>query len=63
MPLQCALRLAADRDPVRKMQPAEQDFVVINFPSAADHDDHRKRVDPMHDAHRQWMQTFSITLS
>ena len=56
MPLQRTLRLASDRDPLRKMQPAEQHFVIVDLPSAADHEDHRKRVDPVHDAHRQGMQ-------
>ena len=56
MPLQRALRLAADGDPVREMQPAEQHLIVIDLPPAADHDDHGDGVGPMHDAQRQRMQ-------
>ena len=38
------------------MQPAKNYVVVIDPPAAADHDENRQRVDPMHDPHRQRMQ-------
>jgi len=50
VPLQRALRLAAQRDLLGEVQPAEQDLVIVDLPAAADHDDHRQRVDPVHDA-------------
>ena len=57
MPLQRALRLAADGHPIGKMQPPEQHLVFIDLPPAADHDEHGERVGPMHDAQRQGMET------
>src|SRR5204862_4472808 len=60
MPLQRALRLAADRDPFGKMQPAEHHFVVVNFPSAADHDEHGNGVGPMHDPQWKWMKSLRL---
>ncbi len=62
MPLQRALRLAADGHPVGKMQPSEQHFVFIDLPPAADHDEHGERVGPMHDAQRQGMETARVLL-
>ena len=56
MPLQRALRLAADGHPIGKMQPAEHHLVLVDLPAAADHDEHGQRVGPMHDAERQRMQ-------
>jgi len=54
--LQSVLRPFADDDGIGKAQKAEQDVVVVDLPTAADHDEDRERIDPMHDAHRQWMQ-------
>ena len=62
MPLQGAFVLAADRDPIGEVKSAEQDLVVVNLPAAADHDDHRNGIGPMHDAHRQRMQSKALTL-
>jgi hypothetical protein len=56
MPLQPVLRPRAGRDRIRKTEPAEQHVVVIDLPSARDHDEHRDRVGPMHDPDRQRMQ-------
>ncbi len=56
VPLQPVLRPFADGQKVGEMQPAENHVVVINLPAAADHDENRDRVDPMHDAKRQRMQ-------
>jgi hypothetical protein len=50
VPLQGALWSGAHRHPSWKMQPAEDYFVVVDCPPAHDHDDHRYRVDPMHEA-------------
>ena len=36
-----------------KVQPAEQDLVVVDLPAARDHDDHRDGIGPVHDAERQ----------
>src|SRR5262245_46775938 len=55
MPLQSVLRPFADHDGIGKAQKAEQNVVVIDLPAAADHDEDRQRIDPVHDAHRQWM--------
>jgi hypothetical protein len=38
------------------MKPAEQHVVVVDPPAAADHDEYRQRVDPMHDAKWERMQ-------
>src|SRR5215204_7357444 len=56
MPLQRPLLLATDGDPVRKVKTAEQHFVVVDFPSAPDHDDQRGGIRPMHDPQRQRMK-------
>ena len=56
MPLQAVLRPFADHDHIGEMQPAKDHIVVVDLPSAADHDENGERVDPMHDAHRQRMQ-------
>ena len=53
MPLQPVLRPFADDEAVGKMQQAEDHVVVIDLPAAADHDEYRHRIDPMHDAKRQ----------
>src|SRR4051794_25252244 len=63
MPLQGVLGPDPDHHPLRKMQPAEQYFVVVDFPAAADQDDNGCRVDPMHDAQRQRMQLAPMTFS
>ena len=54
-----AVALAADGDRIRKMQPAEQHLVVIDLPAAADHDEHRDGIDPVHDPDWQWMKNLS----
>src|SRR6516162_7993855 len=56
MPLQSVLRPFANHDGIGKAQKAKQDVVVVNLPAAADHDEDRERIDPMHDAHWPWMQ-------
>src|SRR4051794_10601750 len=55
MPLQSVLGPDSDHHPFGKMQPAEQNFVVVDFPAAADQNDYRYRIDPMHDAQRERM--------
>ena len=60
MPLQAVLRPFAERDRIGKPQPAENNVVVINLPSAHDHDDHGECIDPVHDAHRQGMKPQAI---
>src|SRR5579871_1665777 len=59
MPLQAMLGPLSDGDGFRKMKPAEKDFVIVDLPAAADHDDHRNGVDPVHDPDRQWMKNLS----
>src|SRR5262249_44334529 len=56
MPLQPVLRPFADHAGIGKTQKAEQNVVVVDLPAAADHDEDRQRIDPMHDAHRHWME-------
>ena len=56
MPLQPVLRPFADHDGIGKPQKAEQNVVVVDLPAAADHDEDRERIDPMHDPQRQRMQ-------
>src|ERR1700751_1482174 len=56
MPLQSVLRPFADHDGIGKTQKAEQNVVVVDLPAAADHDEDRQRIDPVHDAHWQRMQ-------
>jgi hypothetical protein len=52
VPLQAVLRPRAERDGVGEMQPAEDHLVVVDLPAAVDHDEHRDRVGPVHDADR-----------
>jgi hypothetical protein len=55
VPLQAVLRPFADHDGIGKAQKAEQNVVVVDLPTAADHDEDGNRIDPVHDAERQWM--------
>src|SRR3954465_12500405 len=48
VPLQGPLLLAADGDPIGKVQAPEQNLVVVDLPAAADHDDHGNGIGPMH---------------
>jgi hypothetical protein len=50
VPLQAVLRPFADHQKFGELQPAEQYIVIVNPPAAADHDENRDCVDPMHDA-------------
>ena len=52
----------ADTATLAKLLLDKQHLVVVNLPAAADQDDHRQRVDPMHDAHRQRVQQRAITI-
>ena len=56
VPLEAVLGPMADSEHIGKMQPAEQHLVVVDFPSAADHHEHRRRIGPMHEADGQGMQ-------
>ena len=56
MPLQPVLRPFPDGEILGEMQPAENDFVVVDFPAAADHDENGNRIDPMHDPQRKRMK-------
>ena len=60
MPLQAMLGPVADGDGVGKMQPAEDHLVIVDFPAAADHHDHGRRIDPMHDTDRQRMEFLRV---
>src|ERR1700741_3580099 len=63
MPLQPVLRPFADHDDIGKPKKAEKDVIVVDLPAAADHDENGNRIDPMHDAERQWMHASPPTCS
>src|SRR5262249_60663877 len=54
--LQHLTRPCDDHDGIGESKKCEQNAVVVNLPAAADHDENRQRIDPVHDAQRQWMQ-------
>ncbi|MFZ0352386.1 MAG: hypothetical protein WAM12_01815, partial [Pseudolabrys sp.] len=56
MPLQTVLRPHPNCEILGEMQPAENDFVIVYFPAAADHDENGNRIDPMHEPQRKRMQ-------
>jgi hypothetical protein len=59
MPKKChsnVLRPLSDHDAVGETQETKNDIVVINLPSAADHDENSDGVDPVHDSHRRGMK-------
>jgi hypothetical protein len=56
VPLQPVLRPGPERNSIGKTQPTENDIVVVNLPSAHDHDDHGDCIDPMHYPNWQRMQ-------
>jgi hypothetical protein len=53
MPLQAMLGKFSNGDAFRKMQPPENNVVIVDLPAAADHNDHRDGINPMHDPDRQ----------
>src|SRR6266852_4226055 len=56
MPLQAVLRPFANGEKFWKMQPTKNDFVVVYFPAATNHDEKGRRIGPMHDSDRQRME-------
>ncbi len=56
MPLEAMLGVFPDCDAFRKMQPPKNNVVIVDLPAAADHDEHRDGINPMHDPDRQRMK-------
>jgi hypothetical protein len=55
MPLKGVLRPDSENDVFRKMQKSKQNFVIVDFPSTHNHDDHVYRIRPMHYPYGKWV--------